>query len=238
MQRAEARPPTLRPAGTAQPGAPKTDEAVGRAGQPPAVGKKAAAEEGSMQEAAGGVAAGLVGGAVAGPEAKESATPGPAPAAPGEKVAFEAQQTASGEPAPPPAQASKFRILPLPRPPEEGRDHLVIRAADAWAAFLSGAPVPGPTVEFDKEMVVVLRDDLATQPPSRLKVVAVVVTAEALEIACRVERPAPEPVPAEPGAAPKSGGAPESAAAPSAPAPSGQALVVPATDLPVRIVMK
>ena len=112
----------------------------------------------------------------------------------------------------------EFRILQLVKGPAPGSDFLAIRSADEWKAFISDAeaPSPAPDVAFDRDMVIVLRDDLKTDPPSRLRVLAVRETAEELLLECRVER-------AE--SAPKA-------------ATAGQALILPKTGRRIRLVIR
>jgi hypothetical protein len=112
----------------------------------------------------------------------------------------------------------EFRILQVVRGPGPGSDFLAIKSADEWKAFVSDAetPSPAPAVAFDRDMVIVLRDDLKTDPPSRLRVLAVRETAEELLIECRVER-----------AEPASGAA-----------MAGQALLLPKTGRLIRLVME
>jgi RNA polymerase sigma-70 factor, ECF subfamily len=178
----------------------------------------------------------------AGVAAAEQARPGAAKTAPAEPVleppralpSPEASPAPSVEPAPstpvessvpPPAEPSPaspaplpFRVAPLPKAPDAGREHQVIRTAAEWAAFAEGLNLPAPEIAFDREMMVVLRGNVGSDPPSRLIVVSVTTLADALEIRCRVE-------PVDPAAAGEA-------------APPGVALIVPSADLPIRIVMK
>jgi hypothetical protein len=137
----------------------------------------------------------------------------PAPAGIGQPLAARAATPVGAETRP--------LIVPLSKAPEQGRDHQVIRSAEAWQALLAGSTEKMPEIDFQKEMVVVLRDDLGGDPPARLRVVSVSPGSEGLVIECRSER-------LDSAAAPPAGG----------PARPGQGLIVPASDLPVRIVMK
>ncbi len=167
---------------------------------------------------------------------RPAATPGKTPAAaPGKTkiarvrapaVAPPAPWLAQGrvsEPAAPVPGPVPFRVVPLPAGPDLGRDHMVIRSADAWSAFVGVADRPAPVVSFEAEMLVVLRDDLARDPPARLRVLAVTRSAEEIVVSCRVETR---------GAGGEAGAGSELGAA-----GPGQAVVLPATDLPVRVVV-
>ncbi len=134
-------------------------------------------------------------------------------------------EAAGSTPAPPTAPSPStpppppLRTVRFPKGPDPGRDHLVIRTAAELSAFSQGVDLSVPDIDFEREMLVVLRDDLGGNPPPRLVIVSVTLLAEALEIGCRSE-------PTD--AASTAGGA----------GATGIAVIVPATDLPVRIVMK
>jgi DNA-directed RNA polymerase specialized sigma24 family protein len=140
-------------------------------------------------------------------EPSPEAGPGPA----GESAAA----PGSGPPGPPvpAAPAVGHRAVPAPRAPGSGRDHEVVGSAEAWAALHGGSPAP--SVDFQKEWVVLLPDGLGTDPPTRLRVAAVRRAAGAIEIECRAEAVDP--------------------AAGTGP-PPGQALVLPLPVSPVRLV--
>ena len=93
----------------------------------------------------------------------------------------------------------------------------MIRTASEWQAFVGDAQTlsAAPAVAFDHEMIVVLRDDLRTDPPSRLRVLAVYQTSGEVQIECRAE-------PVEPAGA----------------LLAGQALLLPRIDGGIRIVMR
>ncbi|HEU4401624.1 MAG TPA: hypothetical protein VFT43_05915 [Candidatus Polarisedimenticolia bacterium] len=110
-----------------------------------------------------------------------------------------------------------FRILPVDRAPDLGRDHLVIRSAEEWSAFLPAMPATG--VDFGREMAIVVRDDLGSDPPSRLRIVAITGGAEGIEVDGRVERL-------------------EAATTQAGSVPRGQALVLPAGPATVRIMIE
>lgn len=114
-----------------------------------------------------------------------------------------------------------FRVVPLPAGPDPGPDRLVIRSAESWASFVGVADRPAPVVSFEAEMLVVLRDDLGRDPPARLRVRAVTLSAAEIVVACRVEIRA-------------AGGETGAGGGPGAAVP-GQAIVLPASDLPVRV---
>jgi DNA-directed RNA polymerase specialized sigma24 family protein len=137
------------------------------------------------------------------PAPAPSPVPGPSPGA-------------AADVAPAPAsfgEAIAHRRHAAPRAPEPGRDHEIIRTPEAWTALFSGGAVP--PVAFETEWVVVLRDDLGVDPPSRLRVAAVGRAAGAIVIECRAE-------PLDPSAA-------------SGPPSPGQAVVLPRPEAPVRI---
>lgn len=144
------------------------------------------------------------------------AKPAPTPPEPDPPPPESAPAPPATQPAPGPAEVP-WRAVPVRRVPELGRDHQVIRTALEWAALFEGVGVP--EVAFDREMVVLLRHDLGSDPPALLAVVAVAQTAEALWVECRRE-----PSPAGAGGT----GAPA----------AGQAIVLPIFDLPVRVVIK
>lgn len=120
--------------------------------------------------------------------------------------------------APEPAVVA-WRAVPVGKVPELGRDHQVIRTAVEWAALFEGNGAPSPEVAFDREMVILLRHHLGSDPPAVLAVAAVAQTAEAIVVECRRE---PPPAGAE-------------AAGPPA---AGQAIILPISDLPVRVVIR
>ncbi len=175
---------------------------------PPTVQKDAPPEE------AGAPPRMAVGSAEAGPP-EGASEPAPATPAPAGDLALSRQKEAPA----PREGAVRFRALPLGRPPELDRDHQVIRSAPDWTNFLAGTAPPPPAVDFEREMVVVLRDDLGSDPPSRLRVVSVTLAADVLQIECRVDRP-------------------EAGSYESPPSAPGQALVVPAGAATVKIVVK
>jgi len=111
-----------------------------------------------------------------------------------------------------------WRVLPVAGVPDRGRDYQVIRTEQGWAALFEGAGAPAPAIAFDKEMAILLRYDLAGEPPSRLVVTSVRVTPDALLIECRKET---------------TQAAQEQAGALAA----GQAIVLPVTDQPIRVVI-
>jgi DNA-directed RNA polymerase specialized sigma24 family protein len=158
-------------------------------------------------------------------EKEAAARPSPAPARspPPEAAANPAQ--AEPAPAPPKAQPAPgpatvpWSVVPVGRVPELGRDHQVIRTAPEWGALFEGTGAEVPDVAFDREMVVLLRHDLGSDPPALIAVVSVAQTAEALWVECRRE---PSPAGAEGTGAPA----------------AGQAIVLPISDLPVRMVIK
>ena len=152
----------------------------------------------------------------AAPEA--AAPPAPAP------TALPTPESA-GTPAPPAAEtphqepAVSWRIIRVGRVPEAGRDFQVIRTAQEWTTMFEGTGAPPPAITFDSEMAVLLRSGVADDPRTRLVVAAVKNTADALLIECRKEQPGPD-------------------AAPAAPATAGQAVVMPISDLPIRVVVR
>jgi len=110
-----------------------------------------------------------------------------------------------------------FRVVSLAAAPGPGRDYLLIRTGEAWAAFAGGAGRAAPVASFDAEMLVVLRDDLERDPPERLRVLRVTLGAEEIVIVCRVEA---QPIGAD-----------------AKPAGPGQGVVLAADARPVRIVV-
>jgi len=111
-----------------------------------------------------------------------------------------------------------WRILPVAGVPDSGRDYQVIRTEQGWAALFEGAGAPAPAIAFDKEMAILLRYDLAGDPPSRLVVRSVRATPEALVIECRKE---------------ETRAVQDQAGAPAA----GQVVVLPIADQPIRVVI-
>jgi DNA-directed RNA polymerase specialized sigma24 family protein len=109
--------------------------------------------------------------------------------------------------------------VPLPKGPDPGRDHQVLRSAAEWIAFVGDAGGPPPEIDFATTMIVVLRNHLHNDPPGRLAVVSVTPGTDAIEILCRVEPP------------------PDGERAGQGP-PPGQALILPASDVPIRVVMR
>lgn len=157
-------------------------------------------------------AASLAASQAAGPTASPAAGPAAAGAA------------AGAAPAPVP-----FRVVPLPTGPDLGRDHLVIRSAEAWVAFVGAADRPAPVAAFEAEMLVVLRDDLARDPPARLRVLAITRSTAEIVVICRIETR---------GAGGKEGGGDDAGAGSATGAAGpGQAIILPAADLPVRVVV-
>ena len=147
-------------------------------------------------------------------------------AAPPPPAAAEAPPTVAETPAPtpgaqatetPPAEESLvWRVLPVGRPPRTGRDAQVIRSVVEWAMLFEGSGETPPAVDFEKEMVVLLHGDLSSEPPQRLVVAEVKRTAEAIRIECRAE-------PSAPGTSPRT---------------PGQGVVLPVSELPVRVVLR
>ena len=155
--------------------------------------------------------------------APSAAPEAPAPPAPA-PTALPTPESAGTPPAPAaetPHQepAVTWRVIPVGRAPETGREFQVFRTSQEWAAFFEGTGAPPPAVAFDGKMAVLLRSDLAGIPPSRLVVAAVRSTVEALLIECLRQQPGPD-------------------AAPAAPATAGQAVVMPISDLPIRVVVR
>ena len=162
--------------------------------------------------------------------ARTGATPAPPMETRGEAAAFgppaPAATTTSGDlqpegtpPPPAPSETSvPWRILPVAGVPDSGRDYQVIRTEQGWAALFEGAGAPAPAIAFDKEMAILLRYDLAGDPPSRLVVRSVRATPEALVIECRKE---------------ETRAVQDQAGAPAA----GQVVVLPIADQPIRVVI-
>jgi anti-sigma factor RsiW len=208
-------------AGQVMAGGYKADAIAPAAAPPPAAKDEELKERVAVVEATpppAGIVGGVVGGLADG--ASEAAAEAPAPAAQGAAPAGDAGGSPRMAVPARKQEAVRFRLLPLGRSPEPGRDHLVIRSAAEWTAFLAGAAPPSPAADFEREMVVVLRDDLGTDPPSRLRVVSVTRSADVLLVECRVERP-------------------ETASNEATPATPGQAVIVPAAGREtVTIVVK
>jgi len=110
--------------------------------------------------------------------------------------------------------------MPVARAPKKGRDFQVIRTEQDWAELFHGTDAPPPAINFDEEMAVLLRAGLAGDASVRLVIAAVENTAEALLIECRSEQPGPDAGPA------------------AALATAGQAVVVPISNLPIRVVVR
>ncbi len=148
-----------------------------------------------------------------------SETPAAAPSPTPEEAA-----TPSPTPAAPSIEATPqesplaWRVIPVAKAPGQGRDYQVIRTSQEWAALFEDTGAP-PSIGFDGEMVVLLRYDLVSDPPARLVVASVNNTGGELLIECRRQQP-------------------ESEAGPATPASAGQALVVPISDLPIRVVVR
>lgn len=161
--------------------------------------------------------------------ARKRAAPGPAVAPPGKEARprktpavpaaspVPAKDAAAVRPSPTPPAVLSWRVVPLGRAPELGRDHQVIRTHPEWAALFEGSGAP--EVGFDRDMVVLLRHDLQSDPPSILDIASVAQTAEALVIECRREPP------------------PAGAEGTGSPA-AGQAIILPISDLPIRVVIR
>jgi DNA-directed RNA polymerase specialized sigma24 family protein len=159
------------------------------------------------------------------PSDAPAASPSPASAAPAAPAPTpepirDGAGVAAATPTEAPAQAPPFawRVIPVGRAPESGRDFQVIRTTLEWNALFEGAGAP-PDVRFDDSMVVLLRSELPGDPPARRIVAAVRNTTEALLIECRTEEPGPD-------------------AGPPDPATAGLAVVVPISDLPIRVVVR
>jgi DNA-directed RNA polymerase specialized sigma24 family protein len=146
-----------------------------------------------------------------------SATPGPSPT-PIPSPTLSPSPEPSATPAPEPAQdapqagaAVTWRSVPAVPSPGPGGDHRVIRTAAEWSALFEGTGAPPPEVAFDRDMAVLLS--------AGLEVVSVTQTPEALVVECR-RNPSP----------PQGAGAEVPAA--------GQAVILPISDLPVRVVIR
>lgn len=109
-----------------------------------------------------------------------------------------------------------FQVLSVGRAPGLGRDHEVIAADGAWLALFEGSRDGPPVIDFTRERAVLLQEALGSDPTARLNVDTVTVQAGILVITCRVERP--------------------EASADETFGP-GQVVLVPAGDLPIRIVI-
>ncbi len=150
----------------------------------------------------------------------------PAASAPAETPAPTPAATPTPEPAPPgatpppapPETSVPWRVLPVASAPEAGRDYQVIRTEQGWAALFTAAGATAPAIAFDREMAVLLRRNLAGDPPSRLVVMSVRATPDALVIAIRKEE---APAAQEPAGAPA----------------AGQVVVLPIADQPIRLVI-
>jgi hypothetical protein len=110
-----------------------------------------------------------------------------------------------------------YRIVAVGRAPELGRDHEVIETPTAWRTLFSASGDEPPAVDFRTHRAVLLRDRLGSEPPWRLRVLSIASSASGLSITCRVERAS----------------APEDDAG-----AAGQAVILGASDLPVRIVVQ
>ncbi len=149
---------------------------------------------------------------------KTPAVPAPAPSEP-------APGPRKSAPAPPPTQPAPgpevrpWRVVPAGMVPGLERDHKVIRTVPEWVALFEGTGAAAPDVAFDRDMVVLLRHDLHSDPPSILVIALVAQTAEALVIECRREPP------------------PAGAEGTGSPA-AGQAIILPISDLPIRVVIR
>ena len=125
-------------------------------------------------------------------------------------------QSATPSPAPsasPQENRVPYRLVEVSRAPREGSDHDLFRNAEEWAAGVEPGTAP-PPADFAREMVILLRDDLGGVPPMRLRVVSVNLASDSIRIECRVE--------------------PRDPAVTVSP---GQALIVPSSDLPVRLLV-
>ena len=54
-----------------------------------------------------------------------------------------------------------WRVIPVDRAPEAGRDYKVIRTSQEWAALFEGTGAAPPEISFEGQMVVLLRFRLA-----------------------------------------------------------------------------
>ncbi len=125
-------------------------------------------------------------------------------------------ETRPDGPRPAHSTAIEFRVVSVPRPPPIGRDHLVIRTAGEWAATIGADGDVSPPADLVTEMIVLLRQALGADPPTRLVVVRLSLVEDGIEIEARVD-------PIDPDAG---------AVAP------GQAVIVGASDREVRLVMR
>ncbi|MFQ5877496.1 MAG: hypothetical protein ACE5JH_07400 [Acidobacteriota bacterium] len=116
---------------------------------------------------------------------------------------------APAEPRPP------FRVAPARRAPELGRDHEVVRSQEAWSTLVAAAGGRTAGIDFEAEMAILLRDDLGSDPPARLRVVSVRWFPGSIRIT--VER------------------VPSGTEGPASP---GQAVILPASELPVHILVR
>lgn len=148
------------------------------------------------------------------PTAAPAATPTPAPTpapSPEPTPAPSPEPTPVPEPAQAPPEARtdvSWRALSTRLSHGSAGNHRVIRTAAEWSALFEGSGAPAPEVAFDRDMAVLLS--------AGLEVVSVTRTPEALVLECRRTTPPPDP-----------------AAAPEAPA-----VILPISDLPVRVVIR
>jgi hypothetical protein len=182
---------------------PAPRQPVAKTSPEPTAAKSAAAPAGSPSSAS--------------PSASPSPSVMPTPAAPPAPLES-ATPAPSGADAPSREASVEWGVIPLTRLIDRERDRQVIRTAQEWAALFEGGGTPPPAVAFDKEMAVLLRDDLESDPPTHLVVTGVRNASEALLIECRREQRDPDTG--------------------SGAAPAGQAVVVPVSDLPVRVVVR
>ena len=211
--------PKKRPDKTVEPPGARAGAAAPGAKPKPAASPVAGATKPSPRPAASPSPFPTVAAAPTPAPAPPSAPPAvPTPTAGQDEAATEAASPAA-TPAATPPQAPPFtwRVIPVGRAPAPGRDFQVIRTAPEWNALFEGAGEP-PAVNFDETMVVLLRSELPGEPPARLTVAAVRNTGEALLFECRRESP-------------QAGAQPADAAA------AGLAVVVPLSDLPIRVVV-
>ena len=149
------------------------------------------------------------------PAATPAATPTPAPT-PGPSPEPTPAPSPEPTPVPEPAQAApeartevRWRALSTRLSHGSAGNHRVIRTAAEWSALFEGSGAPPPEVAFDRDMAVLVS--------AGLEVVSVTQTSEALVIECRRTTPPPDP-----------------AAAPEA----APAVILPISDLPVRVVIR
>jgi hypothetical protein len=121
------------------------------------------------------------------------------------------------ESAPPVGTGPAFRIVSVAKGPELGRNHEVIETARVWRTLFEASGEEPPAVDFRTERAVLLRDGLGSERTARLRVLSVTSSSSMLSIICRVES-----VPAGEEEVPT----------------AGQAVVLPASDLPIRIVVQ